>query len=135
MSDPVAIDRKPHSPSCDELVMSEGDPLYTCTWPGCKYTSTNSKSFPAHYKQHTGKAAQKRRGKRRIHTDTDIIDRIETGALSILDEAKQLCDALDALRDQIAELEAEITDLGEIKRKAEAYDKLVDDLILALGDK
>lgn len=123
---PVIIGRTQISETTDQLNMSDQSVMYACRWPGCRYTHpTSEKSIPAHYKVHTGKAAQKRRGKRRIHSSDDPIDILETIALSILDQAKGLTDAVDAVRDLLREQQTDREAHDELMAEiAELRDRL-----------
>lgn len=86
----------PYSPAVLKLVMSNESELYGCAWPGCQFVATAPQSIGSHHRAHTGKAAQRRRGKRTPRVDAPSTDNILTAALALLDRAKDLVDALDS---------------------------------------
>lgn len=140
--DPVLINTEHYSDTTNMLHMSDETVLFGCRWPGCNFVSGNAQSVPSHYRAHTGRAAQKRRAKRRPH-HAEIQNEVLEAALALLDRAQDLIDKLDAFdaehthtRRQLAEarikieeyrereeVAAEVTD--EVREKAAKYDALM----------
>jgi uncharacterized protein YlxW (UPF0749 family) len=108
---PVIIKTEDFSPSVHKLVMSDNTTMYGCTWPGCKVTASKPASVGAHFKVHSGKAAQRRRGevKPRVHTN-------------------QLQEKLLALQDQVQSLLDEVSSYEDewklVREKADLYDAI-----------
>jgi len=143
VSDPVLINTEHYSDTTNMMTMSDESVMFGCRWPGCNFASENAQSVPSHYRAHTGRAAQKRRGKRRPH-HAEIQNEVLEAAFALLDRANDLVDRLDAFdaqytnaRKQLAEaqikleeyrereeLAEEITD--EIRDKARKYDVLME---------
>lgn len=143
MSDPIVIATEHYSDTTNMMQMSDEGILFGCRWPGCNFVSENAQSVPSHYRAHTGRAAQKRRSKRRPH-HAEIQNEVLEAALSLLDRVQEVIDKLDSFdaqysntRRQLAEanikleeyrereeLTEEITD--EIRAKAQKYDVLVE---------
>jgi hypothetical protein len=143
MSDPVLISTEHYSDTTNMLHMSDDSVMFGCRWPGCNFVSGNAQSVPSHYRAHTGRAAQKRRAKRRPH-HAEIHNEVLEAALSLFDRVQDLIDKLDAfdaehtsVRRQLneaqikveeyrerEELASEITD--EIREKARKYDVLME---------
>ena len=143
MSDPVLIRTEHYSDTTNMLHMSDETVMFGCRWPGCNFVSGNAQSVPSHYRAHTGRAAQKRRAKRRPH-HAEIHNEVLEAALSLFDRVQDLIDKLDAfdaehtsVRRQLneatikveeyrerEELASEITD--EIREKARKYDVLME---------
>lgn len=143
MSDPVLISTEHYSDTTNMLHMSDDTVMFGCRWPGCNFVSGNAQSVPSHYRAHTGRAAQKRRAKRRPH-HAEIHNEVLEAALSLFDRVQDLIDKLDAfdaehtsVRRQLneaqikveeyrerEELASEITD--EIREKARKYDVLME---------
>ena len=119
MTRPVLKERKRHSDAVDVLMFDDDSIMHGCTWPGCAFVAESMSSVTSHYKVHSGKAAQRRRGERRVK-GIDAHDRVIDLTLSILDQAKELLDALDALEDEISTW----------KEKADRLDRLMS----AMGD-
>jgi hypothetical protein len=142
VSDPVLISTEHYSDTTNMLHMSDESVIFGCRWPGCNFVSGNAQSVPSHYRAHTGRAAQKRRAKRRPH-HAEIHNEVLEAALSLFDRVQDLIDKLDAfdaehtsVRRQLdaakvkieeyrerEELASEITD--DIRDKAAKYDALM----------
>ena len=143
MTDPVVINTMHYSDTTDLMQFSDDTEMFKCRWPGCNFVSGNAGSVPSHYRAHTGKAAQKRRAKRRPH-HAEIHNEVLEAALALLDRSTELVDKLDSfdaeftkVRRELAEaqikleeyrereeLQAELTD--EIRDKARKYDVLIE---------
>ena len=143
MSEPIITQTTHYSDTTNTLDMSDGSVLFGCRWPGCNFVSGNVQSVPSHYRAHTGRAAQKRRAKRRPH-HAEIHNEVLEEALSLLDRVQSLIDKLDsfdaqytATRKELAEarikieeyrereeIAAEVTE--EIQAKAVRYDALME---------
>ena len=117
MSDPVIIETEHYSDTTNLHHMSDDSILFGCRWPGCNFVSGNAQSVPSHYRAHTGKAAQKRRSKRRPHHG-QIQNEVLEAALALLDRATDLVDKLDAFD---AEFNKARRDLAEAHIKIEEY--------------
>jgi hypothetical protein len=108
---PVVIKTEPFSPSVNKLIMSDNSTMYACAWPGCKVVAPKPGSIGAHFKVHSGKAAQRRRGevKPRVHTN-------------------QLHEKLLALQDQVQSLIDEVNSYDDewklVREKADLYDAI-----------
>lgn len=112
---PVIIKTEVFSPAINKLIMSDGSTLYGCSWPNCQVVAPKSNSIGAHHKVHTGKAAQRRRGKRHpIVSDTEWKKEL----LDLLDRVQSLVNKVDAYEEQ---REAELEDL---RHRAEMYDTM-----------
>ena len=122
MSTPVITGRSKYSDSTDILAMSDGSTLYACSWPGCSFSAPTALSVPAHFKAHTGKAAQRRRGERRIK-GTDAFERLTEILVAINDHSKDGMDLLDAVADELRALQ-ELVD--QHREKADRWDQLVE---------
>lgn len=140
---PLLISTEHYSDTTNLMHMSDESILFGCRWPGCNFVSENAQSVPSHYRAHTGKAAQKRRSKRRPHHG-QIQNEVLEAALALLDRSAELVDKLDSfdaeftrVRRELAEaqikieeyrerdeLAVELTD--EIRAKAQKYDVLVE---------
>lgn len=117
MSDPIITQTTHYSDTTNTLDMSDGSVLFGCRWPGCNFVSGNAQSVPSHYRAHTGKAAQKRRSKRRPH-HAEIHNEVLEEALSLMDRVQGLIDKLDAFDAQYTQTRRE---LAEAKIKIEEY--------------
>lgn len=128
MAEPVITESVRVSESVYELHMSNDTILFGCAWPGCHYVSENPKSIPSHYKTHSGKAAQRRRGKYRPRSDF-VTNDIATAALALLDMVQQLVSRIDSFDAEYREMQAALIEQGEDRveliRKAEAYDRIM----------
>lgn len=108
---PVVIKTETFSPAVNKLIMSDNTTMYACSWPGCKVTAAKPGSVGAHFKAHSGKAAQRRRGevKPRVHTN-------------------QLQEKLLALQDQVQSLINEVNSYDDewklVREKADLYDAI-----------
>ena len=109
---PVIVKTEAFSPSISKLVMSDNTTLYGCTWPGCQVVAPKPGSIGAHYKAHSGKAAQRRRGERRPRTANT--SHLQEQLLALMDQVHNLIDEVDSYE---AEWEA-------IRHKAAQYDAL-----------
>ena len=117
MSDPIITQTTHYSDTTNTLDMSDGSVLFGCRWPGCNFVSGNVQSVPSHYRAHTGRAAQKRRAKRRPH-HAEIHNEVLEEALSLLDRVQSLIDKLDSFD---AQYTATRKELAEAKIKVEEY--------------
>lgn len=142
MSDPVLINTAHYSDTTNMLHFSDESVMFGCRWPGCNFVSGNAQSVPSHYRAHTGRAAQKRRAKRRPH-HAEIQNEVLEAALALLDRAQELVDKLDAfdaehtnVRRQLAESKIKLEEYrerdeeaalvsDEVLEKARKYDALM----------
>lgn len=134
MSDPVIINTEHYSDTTNLLHMSDESILFGCRWPGCHFVSGNAQSVPSHYRAHTGKAAQKRRSKRRPHHG-QIQNEVLEAALALLDRATDLIDKLDSFDAEYSKTRRE---LAEAQIKIEEYrerEELVEELTDEIRDK
>lgn len=109
---PVVIKTEPFSPAVNKLIMSDNGVLYACTWPGCKITAPKPGSIGAHYKAHSGKAAQRRRGERRPRTADN---KLQEKLLAILDQVHDLIDEVDSYEDELKLVRAKADQFDAIK--------------------
>ena len=126
MGAPIIIDREHYSDTTDLCSMSDETVLFACRWPGCNFVSGNAQSVPSHYRAHTGKAAQKRRAKRRPHHG-EIQNEVLEAALALMDRAAELVDKLDSFDGEFTKTRRE---LAEAKIKIEEYRQRADELTL-----
>lgn len=121
---PIIAGRTKLSDTTDQLNMSDGSVMYACRWPGCRWSGQNRESIPAHYKSHSGKAAQRRRGERRIKAD-ESLDNLLDVLVSINDRSKDGMDLIDAMTDRVLDLTKQVE---AYKAKAEKWDRLMADM-------
>lgn len=108
----------PYSPAVLRLEMSNGSELFGCAWPGCGFVATAPSSIGSHHRAHTGRAAQRRRARRRPKVDMPSTDNVLTAALALLDRAQDLVDALDSWD----------SEYESVKEKAAKWDALMSQL-------
>lgn len=142
MSEPIITSTEHYSDTTNLHHMSDETQLFGCRWPGCHFVSENAGSVPSHYRAHTGRAAQKRRAKRRPH-HAEIQNEVLEAALALLDRAQDLIDKLDSfdaehtsVRRQLAEAKIKLEEYrereeelavvtDEVREKAAKYDALM----------
>jgi hypothetical protein len=131
MSDPVLISTEHYSDTTNLLHMSDESILFGCRWPGCNFVSGNAQSVPSHYRAHTGKAAQKRRSKRRPHHG-QIQNEVLEAALALLDRATDLVDKLDSFDAEFTKTRRELAEahikIEEYREREELAEELTDDV-------
>lgn len=131
MSDPVLISTEHYSDTTNLMHMSDESVLFGCRWPGCHFVSENAQSVPSHYRAHTGKAAQRRRSKRRPHHG-QIQNEVLEAALALLDRATDLIDKLDSFDAEFTKVRHELTEaqikIEEYREREELTEELTDDI-------
>lgn len=126
MSEPILIKTEHYSDTTNMLHFSDESVMFGCRWPGCNFVSGNAQSVPSHYRAHTGKAAQKRRSKRRPHHG-QIQNEVLEAALALLDRSSELVDKLDSFDAEYNKLRRE---LAEAQIKLEEYREREEELAL-----
>lgn len=131
MSEPVVINTMHYSDTTDLLQMSDDTEMFKCRWPGCNFVSGNAQSVPSHYRAHTGKAAQKRRAKRRPHHG-EIQNEVLEAALALLDRAAELVDKLDSFDAEFTKVRRELAEsaikLEEYREREELAEEITDEI-------
>lgn len=105
---PVIIHTEDYAKSCRRRVWSDDHVDFVCTWPGCTFSADTTGSMGSHYKRHSGRAAQRRRGERPSLAG-DLDDMVST-VFSVIDQ-------LNTLVDRLAAIEADYAEAMEAKRK------------------
>ena len=131
MSDPILVNTEHYSDTTNLLHMSDESILFGCRWPGCNFVSGNAQSVPSHYRAHTGKAAQKRRSKRRPHHG-QIQNEVLEAALALLDRASDLVDKLDSFDAEFTKTRHELDEakikIEEYREREELAEEITDDI-------
>lgn len=115
-SDVFIVGYSEHSKACRERRWSDGATDYVCTWPGCSFSADTVPSMGSHFKRHTGKAAQRRRGERSNQVG------------SVEDVTRTLYAAMDAISDAIdyiASIGAEMDEHHNAKEQLDALRQLL----------
>lgn len=128
---PLLISTEHYSDTTNLMHMSDEGILFGCRWPGCNFVSENAQSVPSHYRAHTGKAAQKRRSKRRPHHG-QIQNEVLEAALALLDRATDLIDKLDSFDAEFTKVRRELAEaqirIEEYREREELTEELTDDI-------
>lgn len=113
---PVITKTETYSKAVNVRIMSNGDKLFVCSWPGCNFTSLAASSVSSHYRRHSGQAARRRRGEGNQPLTNIGGPEVKRLARAAIDAIQELLDGLDAYEDEA----------GDLRRDAERFRALRD---------
>lgn len=104
-----------HTTASHQRLWSDGTIDYACSWPGCKFAADTLPSVGAHYKRHSGKAAQRRRGET-VSTKGTVgeIAKLMHAAIEMMTEAVSMLGSIEDQSKAAAEAQDKLAELRKL---------------------